>query len=289
MPFLLLWSLRPAHLRTVALAVTLATLLTAAAGPTAVRADLDTIPGIAEPSVDARAQVLAPSPDASVFCPRPTGRWWEDHAAAACAELLAGRDLATPLTDVELRWLDLGGLPAFATVDTGAIAASLDTYVQRIADEAAAQVTQRIASPTTRAPRPREGDLPPVPGPPPGEWGGWGGWDGESYEDMLARHREEYEVRLATEIAILEAGIARNWDEAETARQRVLAGAQSASFPFYGWMSASTSPDLMTGREVDHRPLVEHVGSACPAGWMSHGMGYALQAHDPITITVQCT
>jgi uncharacterized protein YkwD len=72
--------------------------------------------------------VMAPDAaraDASLFCPRPTGRWWEDVAAHGCRARLAGRDAADPLTPVELRWLDLGALPAYAVVDVAAVDAAL--------------------------------------------------------------------------------------------------------------------------------------------------------------------
>lgn len=97
-----------------------------------------------------RAMPPAPAVDAASFCPRPSGRWWEDLAARGCVELLAGRDLATPLTYRELGWLDLGGLPAYATVDVDAISGAITAFEQRLAEEATAAAT---AERTPRASR----------------------------------------------------------------------------------------------------------------------------------------
>jgi uncharacterized protein YkwD len=96
------------------------------------------------------ADVVAPAParavpdtaaavEASVFCPRPTGRWWEDAAAHGCAQLLSGRDMTAPLGHRELGWLDLGALPAFATVDLEALTEELTAHAARMAAEAAAR------------------------------------------------------------------------------------------------------------------------------------------------------
>jgi uncharacterized protein YkwD len=77
--------------------------------------------------------------DLRLFCPVPTGRWWEDYSALGCAERMSGRD-ATTLTADELSWLNLGDLPAYATVDIAAVDAALATFAaEHEAREAAAR------------------------------------------------------------------------------------------------------------------------------------------------------
>jgi len=132
MPFLRLTTVRTVVL-TVACAMTLATVAHSPA-----HAQLDATPRLVDDALPARALPPAPVADAAAFCPRPTGRWWDDVSVHGCIEQLAGRDHTTPVTAVELAWLDLGGLPAYVTVDTDAIDASIAAYVQRLADEAAA-------------------------------------------------------------------------------------------------------------------------------------------------------
>jgi len=113
-------------------------------------AQQDATPRLVGDALPARALPPVPVADASAFCPRPTGRWWDDLSVRGCIERLTGRDHTTPVTDVELTWLDLGSLPAYATVDIDAIAASLAAYEQHLADEAAAQAAAEAAE---QAPR----------------------------------------------------------------------------------------------------------------------------------------
>jgi hypothetical protein len=139
MPFLRLMTVR-----TVALAVACAMTLAAAAHSPA-HAQPDATPRLVGDALPARALPPVPVADAAAFCPRPTGRWWDDVSVRGCIEQLTGRDHTTPVTDIELTWLDLGGLPAYATIDTDALAASLAAYEQRLADEAAAQAAAEAA------------------------------------------------------------------------------------------------------------------------------------------------
>jgi hypothetical protein len=105
----------------------------------------------------AKALVPAQGSGAGAFCPRTTGEWWHDYAAVGCVQLLAGRDATAPLTDTELSWLELGDLPAYATVDLAAIDAALAAYEQRLAEEAAAAAEEATRSVSQRAPRQRPG------------------------------------------------------------------------------------------------------------------------------------
>jgi hypothetical protein len=150
MPFLRSSTLPASTVLAVACAMTLAVV-----APSPAQAQLDATPRLVNDALPARALPLAPAADAAHFCPRPTGSWWEDIAVRGCIEVLAGRDHTTPVTDVELTWLDLGSLPAYATVDIDAIAASLAAYEQHLADEAAAaeaaEAAERAARATTRS------------------------------------------------------------------------------------------------------------------------------------------
>jgi len=87
--------------------------------------------------------------DLSMFCPRPTGRWWEDYSIRGCVEQLSERDLAEPLRDHELAWLDLGALPPFAAIDIAAIDTAIAAYEDRLAAEeierAAREAAERAA------------------------------------------------------------------------------------------------------------------------------------------------
>jgi hypothetical protein len=144
MPFLRLTTVRTATLA-VACALTLA-----AVAPSPAQAELAPTPRLVSDALPARALPPVPVADASAFCPRASGRWWEDVSVRGCIEQLSGRDHATPVTDVELTWLDLGGLPAYATVDADTIVASLAAYEQRLADEAAAEAAEREAASRAR-------------------------------------------------------------------------------------------------------------------------------------------
>lgn len=150
MPFL-----RPGTVRTAAIAVVCAALLVPVA------------PAQAEPAAATAATPATALPagaGAAVFCPSPTGSWWDDLSARGCVELLAGRDRLHPITRVELGWLDLGDLPAHATVDLDAIAATLAAFDQRLAEEAAEadvapRAPTRTATPAPRTVRSRRAEL----------------------------------------------------------------------------------------------------------------------------------
>jgi hypothetical protein len=114
--------------------------LTSLLPATVVRAETGTDPGTATETGEATLPItVAPSPVVPArFCPQPTGNWWEDVSAEGCRTALAGREGTTPIAARELAWLDLGALPAFATVDVEAIAAAIAAYELRLAEEAAA-------------------------------------------------------------------------------------------------------------------------------------------------------
>ena len=146
MPFLRPWTPRaqilPARtLRAVTLAAACAmTLVTAAPAhaepaPAPAHAVLGPTPRLVTDALPARALPPVPAADAAHFCPRPTGRWWDDLTVRGCVELLTGRDHTTPVTGTELTWLDLGGLPAFAAIDIDAIDATIAAYEQRLLEE----------------------------------------------------------------------------------------------------------------------------------------------------------
>lgn len=167
MPFLRSSTPHFIALRTLALGLTLATTLATVATATPARADDTTVVPAEAPAPTPTAQATDPVADADLFCPRPTGKWWEDVTAHGCVEVLAGRDRNTPLTGDELGWLDLGDLPAYATIDIDAIGASIAAYEQRLADEAAAAeatVQQRSTDPLPRDPRGPEGVTDTAPG-----------------------------------------------------------------------------------------------------------------------------
>jgi hypothetical protein len=346
MPFL-----RPMTVRTVTRAITLAITL-AVTGATALvtlapaHAQPDATSRLVDDAQPARALPTAPATDAATFCPRPSGRWWDDLSVRGCIELLTGRDHTRPLTMAELAWLDLGDLPPYATVDVVAIEASLAAYEQHLADEAAAAAEQAARDAAAAEPRPvarptrRE-----LPGQPysdatidrvltecgyhdtspasyeeqerrrlrrnrcieermPGYWE-WtqSFWEYELSEQEEAEIAEQaaaaqaardavYREQFARDVALLEAGIARNWGEAEGARQSILAGARSVSFPFHGWAEQWVAGPLAEGgRHVDRKPYVEHVGSACPNGlygsYLSTGL-YFPPATQPVTVVVSC-
>lgn len=142
-------TLHVGRVRTVTLAVACAAVLSAVAPSPAqaelAQAELGPTPQIVDDALPARALPPAFAPDAATFCPRPTGRWWEDVSALSCVELLAGRDHTTPMTERELAWLNFGGLPAYATVDVGAIDAAIAAFTQRLAEEAAAEEARLAA------------------------------------------------------------------------------------------------------------------------------------------------
>jgi uncharacterized protein YkwD len=111
-------------------------------------------PSAAPTEVTNATATAAPVPlaDLGVFCPRPTGRWWEDHTAHGCVQQLSGRDVTAPLDHRELTWLDLGALPAFATVDLEALTEELTAHEARVAAEAAEREAHEAA--VSRPPAP---------------------------------------------------------------------------------------------------------------------------------------
>jgi len=145
MPFL-----RSSALGAVSFAVACAMTLVAVA-PSSARAESAPVPNVGDDALPSRAQatraqVPTPVADAARFCPRPTGRWWDDLAVRGCVELLSGRDHTAPVTPTELSWLDLGSLPAYAIVDVDAVGATLAAYEQRLADEAAEEAAAAEAA-----------------------------------------------------------------------------------------------------------------------------------------------
>jgi uncharacterized protein YkwD len=99
------------------------------------------------------AQPTTPgAPGPSMFCPLPTGRWWQDYSAHGCVQRLTGRDASSPLTSVELTWLNFGALPAYADVDVAAIDATLAAFETAFAARAAAERAAREAAERAAAP-----------------------------------------------------------------------------------------------------------------------------------------
>jgi hypothetical protein len=154
MPFLRRWAPEARTLRAIALATACAITLAGIAVPSPAHAHprLDATPRLVDDVVPARTPVAIPTTDATLFCPRPTGRWWEDVTVRGCVQLLIGRDHTTPISAVELTWLDLGDLPAFATVDLDELETFLTALEQRIADEA--EAAERAAAAAKAQPRP---------------------------------------------------------------------------------------------------------------------------------------
>jgi uncharacterized protein YkwD len=132
MPFL-----RPITVRTVTLAVAIVAMV-ATTGSTPARAEPH--PGSVRPVTGADTASVA-------SCPEPLRASWHERGPRGCFELyLVGAterddegDEQRPVTPAELALLNLGDLPAYATVDVDAIAASLAAYEQHLADEAAAR------------------------------------------------------------------------------------------------------------------------------------------------------
>lgn len=153
--------LRATTLAVAALAVLAATI---APSPANAQATADPTPQHVNDVLPARALPPVPAADAATFCPRPTGHWWDDVTTHGCTELLAGRDHTTPITPRELAWLDLGGLPAYPTIDIDAIDTAIATYTQRLADEAAAEEAARAADEAAEQRPPRTPQPPRNPG-----------------------------------------------------------------------------------------------------------------------------
>jgi len=142
MPFL-----RPTTVRTVTLTVTvLATLAT-------------TIP-VARAELGPATIAPAAGADTGITCPVPMRPTWHERGMRGCVELYrttdtgttdagttdAGTtDVPTTVTPAELALLNLGDLPAWASVDVDAIAASLAAFEQHLADQAAATAAEQAA------------------------------------------------------------------------------------------------------------------------------------------------
>jgi hypothetical protein len=149
MPFLRSRTIASALATTSVGALVVLLVVTSLLSATIVRAD--TLAGpVTDPVADAAAGEVTPAVGTTSsaiipahFCPQPTGSWWEDISADGCRTALLGRDGrdgAAPLAARELSWLDLGALPAFATVDVEAIGAAMVAFELRIAEEKAAAV-----------------------------------------------------------------------------------------------------------------------------------------------------
>jgi hypothetical protein len=164
MPLLRSRTIASALATTSAGALVVLLVVTSLLSATTVRADTvaDTGAGtLAGPASDPVADAAAGEGTAAVgttssaaipahFCPQPTGSWWEDISADGCRTALLGRDGrdgTAPLAARELSWLNLGALPAFATVDVEAIGAAIAAYELRIAEE-----KEAAAVPVSRPP-----------------------------------------------------------------------------------------------------------------------------------------
>lgn len=286
---------RPAPLvRAVTLAVACAAVL-AAVAPSPAHAELAPTPRPVNDALPARALPPTTAPDAATFCPRPTGRWWDDLAVRGCIELLTGRDHTTPITDRELAWLDLGGLPAYATVDPDAIGEAIAAFEQRLADEAAA-AEQAARDAAVRQPR--------APGRSASTSGASGsrGEEGYSYDGVLYYDRESamYEMCLERtrrpDDSVMLGGA--EWD----AFFRSVAECVDREIPGYlaRWMQqeAERQARLEEGlrRKAEARARLDarieaakvEAAATCPGGWTVSYFGWMVSSYDEVEVTYVC-
>jgi hypothetical protein len=289
MPFLRPTTLHTMLLRAVTLAVACAAVL-AAVAPSPAQAELAPTPRLVDDALPARVLSPASAPDAATFCPRPTGRWWDDYAVRGCVELLAGRDHTTPITDRELAWLDLGGLPAYATVDPDAIDAAIAAYVQRLSEEAAAEEA-RLAAEAAAA---RGRRATPARGRAPG-----GSWSGGADDFFVDRESAVYEacferttrpsddalggaewdaffrsVAVCVDLEI--PGYLARWTQQEAERQ--------------AWLEEARRNEAAARARLDARIEAARAEAAatCPGGWMVSYFGWMVSSYDEIEVTFTC-
>jgi hypothetical protein len=283
-------TLRAARARAVALAVGCVAVL-AAVAPSPAHAELAPTPRLVDDALPARALPPTPTPDAATFCPRPTGRWWDDYAVRGCIELLAGRDHTTPITDRELAWLDLGGLPAYPTVDVDAIGEAIAAFEQGLADEAAeeeARLAAEAAAARGRRATPARGRAP--------GGSGSGGSDDFFVDRESAVYEACHERTPRPDDSVMIGGA--EWD----AFFRSVAVCVDREIPGYlaRWtqQEAERQARFEEGlrREAEARARLDarveaakvQAAATCPGGWTVSYFGWMVSSYDEIEVTITC-
>jgi len=246
--------------------------------------------------------------DMGAFCPRTTGRWWDDYAAIECAARLARHDVDTPLPVEEARSLDLGALPPYAVVDVDAVDAALAAYelrlveerMEREAAEAAEREAARLARTiSTRAPVRRE-----RPGQPYSDATISRVLDECGYHDVSPRSYEEQDRHRVQVDACIESTMPGYWDwvravEREMFGERPLTPAEQAAqdaedarllAEWEAWLAeAHRKEEAARARHEERKERArQEIRDTCPhGGYASPTVAFA-SSYDEVDYIVTC-
>jgi hypothetical protein len=242
------------------------------------------------------------------FCPRSTGRWWEDDAAAGCVARFADRDASAPISARELRWLDLGALAPYAVVDVDAIDAAIAAYELRLIDEqvqrALEEAIQREAARVTRAASTRRPVQRERPGQPYSNATIEQVLNECGYHDTTPRSLEEQDRHRVSADRCIESRMPGYWDwvmatERERFGERPLTPAEEAAqaaedarrlAEFEVWLAELSRKDAAARARLEERKerARQEIRDRCPHGGFASPTVTFASSYDEVDYVVTC-